>query len=275
MHHFRFFTIVFNLFSTSCAFICLLLLNILMQAAITIVRYKKRFIYFAIVAMGLHSLVLRLNRKAKFYKTLGCGKGGTFSKWPDWQQWGILVIQDDIVKHLDPAKNYQQQLNNIYGSFIARWWKFFGCEQWTVILQPIEGHGTWNGKEAFGQLPPKSEYEGPIAVMTRASIRLRKLPRFWKHVEGAANEMAGADGFIFSQGIGEWLWLRQATLSFWESKEQMKQFAYKMKDHAEVIRKTRQEKWYSEDMFVRFTVLATMGSIHGLNKVKDMIKTTN
>lgn len=242
-----------------------------MQASFTIVRYKKRFIYFAVVAMAVHSIVLFFNKKVKFYKTLGCGKGGTFSKWPDWQQWGVLVIKDDLLKEIVNETDHHQQLKNMYGNFIAGWWKFFGCEKWTVILQPIEGHGTWNGKEAFGKLPPKTDYEGLIAVMTRASIRPSKLGRFWKHVESAASEMDGADGFLFSQGIGEWLWLRQATLSFWQSKEQMKLFAYKMKNHTEIIRKTREEKWYSEDMFVRFKVLATMGTIKGMNVLKDKI----
>ena len=72
-----------------------------------------------------------------------------------------------------------------------------------------------------------------------------------------------ADGFLFSQGIGEWLWIRQATLSFWQSKEQMKNFAYKMAHHKEIVQKTRAEKWYSEDMFVRFRLLKVKGSIHG------------
>ena len=242
-----------------------------MQAAITLIRYKKRYVYFAIVAMAVHSLVLFFNKKATFYKTLGCGKGGSFSKWPDWQQWGVLVIKEELIKEIGTETDHHQQLKKIYGNFIAGWWKFFGCEKFTVLLQPIEGHGTWNGKEAFGKLPPKTDYEGLIAVMTRASIRPSKLGRFWNHVEEAATEMAGADGFIFSQGVGEWLWLRQATLSFWQSKEQMKLFAYKMKGHAEIIRKTRAEKWYSEDMFVRFKVLATMGTIKGINVLKGKI----
>lgn len=243
-----------------------------MEASITIVRYKKRFIYFALLAMPLHSLVLFFNRNILFHKTLGCGKGGTFSKWPDWQQWGVLVVKETISRVDHTPQNMIQSLKKIYGSFLVNWWKFFGCEIWTVVLQPIEGHGTWNGKEPFGQLSSKTEYEGPIAVLTRASIRPSKLSRFWKHVEGAAKEMATADGFLFSQGIGEWLWIRQATLSFWQSKEQMKQFAYKMKDHAEIIRKTRQEKWYSEDMFVRFKVTESIGTIKGVN---PLIKTEN
>jgi hypothetical protein len=47
----------------------------------------------------------------------------------------------------------------------------------------------------------------------------------------------------------------------------MKQFAYKMKDHAEVIQKTRKENWYSEDMFVRFKVLQTWGTIKGVEPI--------
>lgn len=239
-----------------------------MHAAITIVRYKKRFIYFAISAMGIHSFILWLNNKVRFHKTLGCGKGGTFSKNPDWQQWGLLVVKDDMTHQILSAKNHHQLIKEIYGSFIAGWCKLFGCELWTVILEPIEGHGTWNGKEVFGKLPAKTDYEGMIAVLTRASIRPQKLTRFWQHVEAAANEMAKADGFIFSQGIGEWLWIRQATLSFWQSKEQMKNFAYKMHAHKDVVQKTRAEKWYSEDMFVRFRVLHTMGSIKNEEPIK-------
>jgi heme-degrading monooxygenase HmoA len=233
-----------------------------MQAAITIVRYKKRFIYFAVSAMGIHSFILWLNRNILFHKTLGCGKGGTFSKTPDWQQWGLLAVKKNMAEEMN-ITDHHQLIKAIYGSFIAGWYKLFGCELWTVILEPIEGHGTWNGKKAFGELPPKSNYEGMIAILTRASININKLNRFWQHVEGAANEMAKADGFIFSQGIGEWLWVRQATLSVWQSKEQMKNFAYKMSAHKEIVQKTRAEKWYSEDMFVRFRVLKVKGSIRG------------
>ena len=244
-----------------------------MEAAITIVRYRKRFIYFALTAMALHALAQWLRPGVRFHKTLGCGKGGTFSKWPDWQQWGLLVVYDKPV-NATPATAYPALLRTLYGGFVAGWWRFFGCETWTVLLQPVEGHGTWNGKAAFGNLPPKSDYAGPLAVLTRASIRPGKLRRFWQHVEGPARQMAAADGFLFSQGIGEWLWLRQATLSFWQSKEQMKQFAYKMQEHAEVVRKTRAEKWYSEDMFVRFIVRNSYGSIKGNNPLGATIGTS-
>lgn len=233
-----------------------------MQAVLSIVRYKKRFIYFALLAMALHRLPLWLNRKTRFYKTLGCGKGGTFSKTPDWQQWGLLVVMNEEI----PTAIEEQDLFRLaYGWFIPAWWRFFGCETWTALLQPLEGHGTWDGKQAFGDLPAKSDYEGIIAVLTRATLRLNKRSRFWEHVEAVSNDMRSADGFRFSVGIGETPWLRQATFSIWDSKEQMKQFAYKMPRHTDVIQKTRKENWYSEDMFVRFEVLNSWGTIDGIS----------
>ena len=87
-------------------------------------------------------------------------------------------------------------------------------------------------------------------------------------MDGVASQMNSAPGFITSVGIGEVPWIKQATFSIWESKEQMKQFAYKMQEHAEVIRKTRKENWYSEDMFVRFKILASYGSLQGHDPLK-------
>ena len=132
-----------------------------------------------------------------------------------------------------------------------------------MLLEPLEGHGKWNGEEVFGQLPRQSGYEGKIAVLTRATIRLSRLKNFWKNVDGVAAKMHRADGFITSVGIGEMPWIRQATFSIWQSKTQMKNFAYKMHEHADVIKKTHKEKWYSEDMFVRFRPLASFGTLHG------------
>ncbi len=140
-----------------------------------------------------------------------------------------------------------------------------------MLLKPIEGHGTWDGKEAFGLLAKQTEHEGLTAVLTRATIRLSKLKNFWKNVDSVAMQMTGAKGFITSFGIGEVPWIKQATFSIWQSKADMKYFAYKMQEHAEVIRKTRKENWYSEDMFVRFIPIASTGSINGTNPLKGIL----
>ncbi|HLL42103.1 MAG TPA: hypothetical protein VK369_03145, partial [Segetibacter sp.] len=64
---------------------------------------------------------------------------------------------------------------------------------------------------------------------------------------------------------------KQATFSIWKNKDGLKTFAYKMHEHIEVIRKTRQEKWYSEDMFVRFKIIASLGSIKGINPLEKKL----
>ena len=73
--------------------------------------------------------------------------------------------------------------------------------------------------------------------------------------------MATAAGFRFSIGVGEVPWIKQATFSIWNSKADMKAFAYGMKEHAAVIQKTRKEDWYSEDMFTRFKIIQVLGAL--------------
>ncbi len=239
-----------------------------MTVTLTILRYRKRFIPFALLAMFFFRFPLWLNKKIPFWKLLGSGKNGTFDKNPDWQQWGILSVQSSglKVKSLEPVDPEGKLLyKELYGAFIANWIRLFDCEAWTVFLEPIEGHGTWDGKKVFGALPLKTDYEGQVAVLTRATIRLLRLKHFWSNVAPVAGKMASTKGLQASFGIGEMPWIKQATFSIWQNKEAMKNFAYEMKEHAEVIRKTRSQKWYTEDMFTRFRIIATTGTIRGIN----------
>ena len=187
---------------------------------------------------------------------MGTGKNGTFDKQPDWQQWSLLCVSSG-----DKMPTSEQPM---YGKFIKGWYGFFGCELYTMLLEPIEGRGTWDGKKVFGELPAKSDYPGRIAILTRATIRLNKLKYFWKNVAPVAAQMNTAKGFMYSAGIGEVPWIKQATFSVWETKADMIAFAYGMKTHAEVIQKTRKQQWYSEDMFTRFRVLQHWGSVKGV-----------
>jgi hypothetical protein len=226
-------------------------------ASLTIIRYKKAFIPFALLAMAIHHLPLFFNKKISFYKLMGCGKNGSFDKTPDWQQWALLVVY----KTNHPATPG-------YGKLITAWYRLFAVELYTLFLDPVEGHGRWDGKEVFGPLPRHTAVDGQIAVLTRATIRLNKLKFFWNHVAPVSAQMKTAEGFLFSAGIGEIPWIKQATFSVWENKEAMMNFAYKNKTHAEVIKKTRQQNWYSEDMFTRFVIVETLGTIKGIDPLK-------
>lgn len=238
-----------------------------MQVILTITRYRPWLAFAGFFSMALFHIPFLLSRKKRFYKLMGTGRNGTFDILPDFCQWAIMTTNDPDnlfkEKEVDPGK--------IYGRFIAGWWRFWKSEVFTIVLAPIEGHGTWDGKAVFGTLNKHRINNQPVAVLTRATIRLSRLKHFWKHVAPVAKKMVDTDGFIFSAGIGEVPWVKQATFSVWQSKEAMQQFAYRMQEHREVIQKTRTEKWYSEDMFVRFTIITASGTLRGCNPLKAIL----
>lgn len=225
-----------------------------MIVSLTIVRYKKPLVPFALLAMAVHRLPMWLQQGCSFWKLLGSGRNGTFDLQPDWQQWGLLAVWDNM-------EDYERFAGK---SFVSSWWKRLGSEQFTVLCTPITSHGKWDGKEPFGK-PQGKDNGGPIAVLTRATIKFSRLKNFWSHVDEVANLMTTAPGYITSIGVGEAPVYRQATFSVWESLEQMKSFAYRSREHAEVIKKTRSEGWYSEELFARFSIIKTIGTINGVD----------
>ncbi|MFN8251319.1 MAG: spheroidene monooxygenase [Ferruginibacter sp.] len=243
-----------------------------MTVSFTIIKYRRRFIFFAFLAMALFRLPLWFSKRCSFWKLLGSGKGGSFSKKPDLRQWAMLTVSQLNFKHVQ-LKHYPAQLviRRLYGPFIGWWLRIFKCETVTYLLVPVEGHGIWDGKNAFGDLPRKSDYDGIIAVLTRATIRLSGQKRFWAHVQNVSNRMLQSPGFIQSYGVGEVPYFKQATFSIWENKAAMSNFAYRSEEHAAVVEKTRRENWYSEDMFVRFRIDGCISSIVKDNPLKGKL----
>ena len=184
---------------------------------------------------------------------MGCGKNGTFDVRPDLHQWAIMVFYRQHGT-TPPIEAWTTQL---LGSFVSFWWKLFRVRNQYFHLEPTAGHGTWDGKTFIQGAPNQVAHEGKIGVLTRATIRLSRLISFWKAVPAAADQFEKNPGFIYSVGIGEIPFIKQATFSIWENEEQMKAFAYKRTNHKDVIRRTREEGWYSEEMFLRFKILET------------------
>ena len=231
-----------------------------MIVSLTIVRYPKVFIPFALLAMAVHRLPLWLNKHCKFWKLMGSGHNGTFDLQPDWQQWAILATWES-----------QKDFDSFYrDSFISGWWKAFKCEKWTLLCEPIQSHGKWDGFDPF-QSTPITDYSGPVAVLTRATIRLNKLKGFWSNVDSVATLMTSAKGYITSFGIGEAPFYRQATFSIWESVDDVKAFAYRSREHAEVIKKTREENWYREELFARFKPIGSFGTLNGKDPLEGFL----
>ncbi|OAQ38165.1 spheroidene monooxygenase [Pedobacter psychrophilus] len=227
-----------------------------MLVTITILRYPKKYIPFAFLAMAVHRLPLFFTNGCSFWKLLGCGKNGTFDINPDYQQWGLMAVWGSETE-------FQKFKTK---SFIAKWWNTFCEEKYSIYLEPTESHGKWSGKEPFGNPKIKGQ-DGRVGILTRATIRPIKLKNFWKNVPKVAAIMGSSKGFITSIGIGEAPFFMQATFSVWDSLEDVKKFAYKDQEHAEVIKLTRQENWYSEELFARFKILKTEGKLNGVDPI--------
>jgi len=226
--------------------------------SLTIIRYRKLLIPFALLAMAVHRLPLLLQKSPTFWKLLGAGKNGSFSLKPDWQQWALLAVWES-----------KAGFDEFYShSFIASWWKFFGVEKWTILCEPLQSHGKWGGKEPFGSVTIK-DYNGPIVVLTRANIKYSKFKQFWLSVGGVTNKLYQAKGYVMSVAIGETYCLA-ATFSVWENIEDMKAFSYANGEHADVIKRARKENWLSEELFARFKPMESFGTINGIDPLSGL-----
>ncbi|TVQ49823.1 MAG: spheroidene monooxygenase [Saprospirales bacterium] len=180
-----------------------------------------------------------------FFKLLGCGGGNGFSLWPDFGTYALLTVwknNENRIAFEEKSALFQEYLKKTKN--IRR-----------LVLKPIHGHGTWDAKSPF-EYSNSYDKTKPVAVITRASIRTKKLFEFWWKVPGVSKRVKGFKGAEFSIGIGELPIIEQATFSIWKNEEAMKSFAYEDEDHKKVIELTRKRNWYGEEMFARFQLIS-------------------
>ncbi|GGI26196.1 hypothetical protein GCM10008119_21450 [Pedobacter mendelii] len=184
---------------------------------------------------------------------MGSGKDARVDLSPDFKHWSLLTTWDN---KSDCDQFYKK-------SFPIKWFRFFGIEELTILLKPLSSHGLWSGKQPFIFEKSSKIQNGRVAVITRAAIHFNKVKEFRSNIKRAAISMRTAPGYIISAGVGENPFLDQATFSIWENLESMKNYAYKSFDHSDVIKLTRARKWYSEELFARFEIIDSKGSLNG------------
>jgi len=202
---------------------------------------KKRF---ALAAMGKSRFTPWVGEGLVFAKHLGVGKGNGFSLIPDFSTYAFLGVfeseshSSDFFHRNTQWLDYSSQSNDVTG------WDGFA----------IKGHGTWNQQQPFEfyDLPPN--FDGKIAVITRASIRWSQAWRFWMNVPASSKNIEQQEGLLLAKGVGELPIVEQATFSLWNSQKELDQFAYRSRQHAPMIKKTRQYNWYKEEMFIRMAI---------------------
>ena len=216
---------------------------------------------WGLAQMGTSPPILRRVPGLQFFKLLGSGASNGFGLWPNLDRYGLMAVWENA----DAAATFFER-HSLWTGYEQR-----SAELWTVQLAPLKSQGLWDGKMPFDYVPDNMPGdETPVAVLTRASISWLKTRRFWQFVEPTSAALAQAAGVRAAIGLGELPVVRQATFSVWESAQAMQQYAYRDARHREVIILTRREKWYSEEMFARFRVLSSAGTLDGVDPLAGL-----
>jgi heme-degrading monooxygenase HmoA len=208
--------------------------------------------------LGTDRLRTRRVEGLAFSRLLGTGAGDDTAPSSDLRRSALFAVWDDeaaLDRFLDDHP-------------IARRWRQ-AEEVWHVRLRGIGGHGTWRGVAVLDRVDP-GRPDGPIAIITRADVR----PGAWRSFARAGrpvnDELRTAPGLLAVVGIGEAPVGRLGTFSLWESQAAARAFATNMPEHREVIRRTRSERWYGEELFARFEPYGSSGSWGGRDPLADV-----
>ena len=209
---------------------------------------RRRDLPFAFVHMGIDKFLLKRKSYTRFVKALGTGKGETFTPSDaDLTRWGlVMTLDEDSIAELD---NHP----------VIKSWRKKSVSEFRAVLDPISSHGLWAKVNPFDYSTTPAQ--GQIAAITRARIVWRKNLLFWRAVPPVTASLHRSKGLIKAIGIGEAPIGLQGTFSLWESAADLREFAYKGREHSEAIEATSRNKWYSEELFARFSVREVRGEI--------------
>ncbi len=231
------------------------------HVTISFFRYTGRSRFWAMRQMAEMQAPLGRVPGVLFHKLLGTGSGTGYGFLPDLGTYALLIGWADAASE---ARFHRE--GALHRAFVAR-----ASEIYTLQLTPVSSHGAWSGVQPFKTV--RSSAEGPLVVLTRATIRPSFVPAFWRRVGGVARALeAHRENLLFTKGIGELPWVVQATFSVWRSEEAMLRFAYgKEGPHRAAVERTRKAKGFREELFARFRVRATSGTYNGVDPLHGTV----
>jgi heme-degrading monooxygenase HmoA len=185
-----------------------------------------------------------------FSKVLGSGYEGGFDLRPSASRQGVFALFDSA----------QAAHDFITDSTLARDYQHRSDEFCSVTLKAFSCRGSWDGTSL--QANTEAPSQGPVAALTRASIKFNKAHAFWRHAPPSQASLEGVDGCQLAVGLGEAPFFRQATFSIWDSAADMNAYA-RTGSHLAAIQAAQQHGYFSESMFARFVPLKVQGQWRG------------
>lgn len=188
-------------------------------------------------------------------KVMGSGHGGGFSLRPSATHQGLICTfthHDLALKFLDSpwVQAYRER---------AR-------ELWSGVLSVQSARGAWDKQSWLATAPEslggQSEPQGPLAVLTRASILPTKTMAFWRYAPAAQAALSQSEGCLLSMGLGEAPLVRQCTFSLWQDTAAMLQYA-QQGAHQLATAAAYKHQFFSESLFVRMQVRQMSGVWQG------------
>ncbi len=211
--------------------------------------------------MGAARFALKSERRALFWKLCGSGTGEGFTPKPNWGTWAILSVWPD-----EATARARTETGPVWTRWRAR-----AQESWTVHLAPVSARGAWSGVNPFLPDHQAPDIDGPLAALTRATVKPARALRFWNRVPGIESVIGADPNVAFKIGIGEVPLLHQVTFSIWPDRASMANFARGDGPHGRAIRAVREGGWFNEELYARFRLLGTAGTWGGRDPVGHLL----
>ena len=215
-------------------------------------KFKKKYLFWGLKQLAFKRFFMKEVKGLLFFKILGSGRNAGFRVSPSFLHQGFFC-------HFESEKDAE---NFIFSNEIVNDYKTRSEDFFLTKLQSYSCKGSWSGnimKEVV-----RKPLSGPIASLTRASIKVSKAIEFWSLAPETEISLNKSKGCILSVGLGEAPLLRQATFSIWENSKYLDLFA-RQGSHLDAIKVAYKKNYFSESMFIRFKTTSMEGSWKGVS----------